>query len=117
MMTRPWVWVVAIVFPSSAYTGKTTNSILATVYYCENYLLYFCPRANGAERRSGRQPGARVLIPPGYLHPGKGKHFPSLKFINNRGWSSSLISKIWVFAWSGISKISIFKSIYLENHV
>jgi hypothetical protein len=29
------------------------------------------PRANGAERRSGRKPGARVLIPPGYLHPGK----------------------------------------------
>ena len=32
------------------------------------------PRANGAKRRSGRQPGARVLIPHGYLHPGKGKH-------------------------------------------
>jgi hypothetical protein len=27
-----------------------------------------CPRADGAKRR------ARVLIPPGYLHPGKGKH-------------------------------------------
>jgi hypothetical protein len=26
------------------------------------------PRADGAKRR------ARVLIPPGYLHPGKGKH-------------------------------------------
>jgi hypothetical protein len=34
----------------------------------------FYPRANGAERRSGRQPGARVLIPPGYLHPGKETH-------------------------------------------
>jgi hypothetical protein len=32
------------------------------------------PWANGAERRSGRKPGARVLIPPGYLHPGKGTH-------------------------------------------
>ena len=32
------------------------------------------PRANGAKRRSGRQPGARVLIPPGFLHPEKGKH-------------------------------------------
>ena len=31
-------------------------------------------RANGAERRSGRKPGARVLIPPGYLHPGERKH-------------------------------------------
>jgi hypothetical protein len=28
----------------------------------------FNPRADGAKRR------ARVLIPPGYLHPGKGKH-------------------------------------------
>ena len=27
-----------------------------------------CPRADGAKRR------ARVLIPPGYLHPGKRKH-------------------------------------------
>ena len=33
-----------------------------------------CPRANGAERRSERKPGARVLIPPCYLHPGKRKH-------------------------------------------
>jgi hypothetical protein len=32
------------------------------------------PRAKGAERRSERTPGARVLIPPGYLHPGKRKH-------------------------------------------
>ena len=30
-----------------------------------------CPIANGAECRSGRKPRARVLIPPGYLHPGK----------------------------------------------
>jgi hypothetical protein len=26
------------------------------------------------ERRSGRTPGARILIPPGYLHLGKQKH-------------------------------------------
>jgi hypothetical protein len=31
-------------------------------------ILKFNPRADGAKRR------ARVLIPPGYLHPGKGKH-------------------------------------------
>jgi hypothetical protein len=32
------------------------------------------------------------------------------------GWSSSLISKIWLIACrSGISKISILKHIYLEN--
>jgi hypothetical protein len=24
--------------------------------------------------QTGRKPGARVLIPTGYLHPGKGKH-------------------------------------------
>ena len=31
-------------------------------------LELICPRADGAKRR------ARVLIPPGYLHPGKRKH-------------------------------------------
>jgi hypothetical protein len=32
------------------------------------------------------------------------------------GWSSSLISKIWLIACrSGMSKISILKDIYLEN--
>jgi hypothetical protein len=32
------------------------------------------------------------------------------------GWSSSLISKIWLIASrSGISKISILEDIYLEN--
>jgi hypothetical protein len=32
------------------------------------------------------------------------------------GWSSSLISKIWLIACrSGISKISVLKDIYLEN--
>jgi hypothetical protein len=37
-------------------------------------LVLINPRANGAERRSGRKPGARVLILPRYLHPGKRKH-------------------------------------------
>jgi hypothetical protein len=41
----------------------------------------------------------------------------SRAWVTNRGWSSSLISKIWLFARSGINKISIFKSIYLKNHV
>jgi hypothetical protein len=32
------------------------------------------------------------------------------------GWSSSLISKLWLIACrSGISKISVLKDIYLEN--
>ena len=30
-------------------------------------------RANGAERRSGRKPGARVLIPPRLFTPGETK--------------------------------------------
>ena len=29
--------------------------------------IFYNPRANGAKRRSGRKPGARVLIPPGYF--------------------------------------------------
>ena len=29
--------------------------------------MLVCPRANGAKRRSGRKPGARVLILPGYF--------------------------------------------------
>jgi hypothetical protein len=34
------------------------------------------------------------------------------------GWSSSLISNIWLIACrSGISKISILKDIYLENRL
>jgi hypothetical protein len=44
-------------------------------------------------------------------------HQWSRAWVTNRGWSSSLILKIWLFARSGISKISIFKSIYLEKHV
>ncbi len=32
------------------------------------------PRANGAKRRSGRSPGRGLLIPLGYLHPGKCEH-------------------------------------------
>jgi hypothetical protein len=37
-------------------------ALLALIWYV------YCPRADGAKRR------ARVLIPPGYLHPGKRKH-------------------------------------------
>jgi hypothetical protein len=38
------------------------------------------PRANGTERRSGRKPGARVLIPPGYLH----NRFATSKWVHNQ---------------------------------
>ena len=53
-------------FPSSYRDdyGGTASQSLSSVN----------PRAKEAKRRSGRQPGARELIPPGYLHPGKGKH-------------------------------------------
>ena len=47
------------------------------------YVIY--PRADGAKRR------ARVLIPPGYLHPGKRKHQRSLKFIKYRGRGSPTV--------------------------
>jgi hypothetical protein len=46
-----------------------------TNYFANN------PRANGAERRSGRMPGVRVLIPPGYLHPGGG-HLIEVRLVN-----------------------------------
>ena len=50
-------------FPRALVFNKTDNlchdCIVCTLHY---------PRANGAKRR------ARVLIPHGYLHPGKGKH-------------------------------------------
>ncbi len=36
--------------------------------------LILRPRANGAKRRSGRKPGRGLLIPLGYLHPGKCEH-------------------------------------------
>ena len=36
--------------------------------FCTIYVEKSYPRAGGAKRR------ARVLIPPGYLHPGKRKH-------------------------------------------
>jgi hypothetical protein len=54
------------------------------------------PRADSTKRR------ARVLIPPGYLHPGKRKHYRSLKFINDRGRGSPTVLEccgcvvIWV---------------------
>jgi hypothetical protein len=36
--------------------------------YINFYINFYYPRADGAKRR------ARVLIPPGYLHPGKRKY-------------------------------------------
>ena len=44
-----------------------SNLVLVVVLVVAAKAPYY-PRANGAKRR------ARVLIPHGYLHPGKGKH-------------------------------------------
>jgi hypothetical protein len=38
------------------------------------FAYYGYPQVNGAERRSERKSGARVLIPPGYLYRLKRKH-------------------------------------------
>ncbi len=46
------------------------------------YTNYY-PRANGAKRRSGRS-GRGLLIPHGYLNPGKSEH-SERRSINNRG--------------------------------
>jgi hypothetical protein len=54
---------------SSSSSFLLTSSTMHTKHF---------PRANGAERRSGRKPVARVLIPPGYLHSGKGTHYYAL---------------------------------------
>ena len=47
------------------------------------YIIY--PRANGAKRRSGRKPGARVTNSARLFTPGKMRTQRSVKSINNRG--------------------------------
>jgi hypothetical protein len=44
------------------------TQIFLTSTFLPLILIRLYPRADGAKRR------ARVLIPPGYLHPGKRKH-------------------------------------------
>jgi hypothetical protein len=72
---------------TQAHLGRFLQQVINII----NSMYY--SRDNGAECRSGHKPGARVLIPSGYLHPGKGTHLRSLKFIKYRGrmvygWSS-----------------------------
>ena len=45
---------------------------------------------------------ARVLIPPGYLHPGKQKHSRNLKFVNDHERGSPTM-----FRWVVISMVVI----------
>jgi hypothetical protein len=79
----------AVVYPGIMWTGPNTKRLM---WACGKWDLEALPAspaklwppdivryprypgANGAERRSGRKSGARVLIPPGYLHPGKETH-------------------------------------------
>ena len=41
----------------------------ATIYFAHNRR-----RQRKTKKSSGRKPGERVLIPPGYVHPEKGTH-------------------------------------------
>jgi hypothetical protein len=83
----------------------------------------FIPEPTARSAVPGVSPGegtnsARLFTPGEREALAKSKvHQWSRARVTNRGWSSSLISKIWLFARCGISKISIFKSVYLENHV
>jgi hypothetical protein len=45
-----------------------TPLIFLIINRTPSHVITYNPRADGAKLR------ARVLIPPGYLHPGKGKH-------------------------------------------
>ncbi len=49
------------------------------------FVLTVCPRANGAKRRSGRKPGARVTNSARLFTPGKMRTQRSAKFINDCG--------------------------------
>ena len=48
---------------------KQSNTLVDFYRYITYVIGHIIP-----ERRSGHKPRARVLIPPGYLHPGKRKH-------------------------------------------
>ncbi len=72
--------------------------------------IIYCSRANGAKRRSGRKPGARVTNSARLFTRGKMRTQRSAKFINDCGritlahrWTS-LISNIWRTARSGKGK-------------
>jgi hypothetical protein len=56
---------------------RCITNLPSNVYFLLTMIAFSCTlyaQANGAEHRSGHKPRARVLIPPGYLHPGKGMH-------------------------------------------
>ena len=65
-----------------------------------------CPRANGAKRRSGRKPGARVTNSARLFTPGEKDSIADSKVVVIVGWGVviSLISKKWMFIRSGRGK-------------
>ncbi len=65
----------------------------------------FYPRANGAKRRSGSKPGARVTNSTQLFTPGEKDSIADSKVGVIVGWVViSLISKIWMFIRSGRGK-------------
>ncbi len=100
----------AVVFTRSFHTSFRFDWVswlpFSTRYFGD---FPISPRANGAKRRSGRKPGARVTITPGLLlHTaiytrGKRQHSGFKSGCHRRvgvivGWVViSLISKIWMF--------------------
>jgi hypothetical protein len=102
--------MILVIFQCKHFTP--TAYIMST--WEPDYVL-FNSRANGAERRSGRFPGAKVLIQPGYLYPGKEKHQRILKFINNRGrvnmvlgWTALISNYSWKITFHTMSSEAIF---------
>ena len=67
--------------------------------------MYHFPRANGAKRRSGCKPGARVTNSARLFTPGEKDGIADSKVVVIVGWVViSLISKIWMFIRSGKDK-------------
>ena len=63
------------------------------------------------ERRFERITGARVLIPPGHLHTGKGMHWRSLKFVNNRG----RVQQRLAYIFQTLIKITYWHLVYTKR--
>ena len=75
---------------------------------CKIFTIFpsYYPRANGAKRRSGRKPGARVTNSARLFTPGEKDSIADSKVVVIVGWVViSLISKKWMFIRSGRGKI------------
>ena len=56
------------------FIGNKMDFLILIIHNNCIFAYYGYPQVNGAERRSERKSGARVLIPPGYLYRLKRKH-------------------------------------------